>query len=135
MYFEMIWKGLRGPIKKALEALLMQRQTRREVKFPPFIEGLIEEGVLRGFHDGERKGFHDGERKGFHDGEQKGFHDGEQKGEVKMLRHDIFRVLQRRGLTLTAEQDARIRTCEDRALLDRWFDNVIDATSGDDVFR
>jgi hypothetical protein len=107
VYFEVIWKGLRGPMQKALEALLMQRQMRREVKFPPFIERLIEESALKGFHDGE----------------------------VKMLRHDIVRVAQRRGLALTTEQQTRIGTCEDRALLDRWFDNVLEAMNGEDVFR
>lgn len=123
VYFEVIWKGLRGPMQKALERVLMERQTRREVKFPPFIEKMIEEGVLRGFHDGELKGFHDGEVKG------------EVKGEIKTLRETIFRLAGRRQLLLTDEQAQRISTCEDRVLLNRWFDNVLDAQSSDEVFR
>lgn len=115
VYFEVIWKGLRGPVQLALEALLMQRQTRREVKFPPFIERLIEEGALKGFHDGVVKG--------------------EVKGEVKMLREKIFQLAQRRQLVLTNEQAERVRTCDDRDLLDRWFDNVFDAPNADAIFR
>lgn len=115
VYFEVIWKGLRGPMQKALEALVMERQTRREPTFPPFIERLIEEGMLRGFHDGELKG--------------------ELKGEVKAFRENLFRFAQRRNLVLTNEQTARVRACEDRALLKRWLDNVLDATTADEVFR
>jgi len=119
VYFEVIWKGLRGPMQKALEARIMERQTRRDVKFPPFIERLIEEGVLRG----ELKGFHDGELQG------------ELKGQLKALRENLFRFVQRRNILLTSEQSERIRACEDRTLLDRWLDNVLDATTADEVFR
>jgi hypothetical protein len=135
VYFHIIWNMLREPMQRALEALVVQKQTRGEIKFPPFIQVLIE----KGFHDGELKGFHDGELKGFHDGELKGFHDGELKGlhdgEVKAVRDKILRGAQRRGLALSADQEALIRGCEDRALLDRWFDNVFDAQTAADVFR
>jgi len=96
---------------------------RRQARLSPLFERGIGAGVLKGFHDGELKGFHDGEVMG------------EVKGEVKMLREKIFRFAQRRQIVLTNEQAERVRSCEDRASLDRWLDNVLDATNGDEVFR
>jgi hypothetical protein len=111
VYFHIIWNMLREPMQRALEALVVQQQARKEIKLPPFIQVLVD----KGFHDGERKG--------------------EVKGEVRTLREKIFHFVERRGLALTIDQDARIRGCNDRALLDRWLDNVLDASNGDDVFR
>ncbi len=71
----------------------------------------------------------------FEQGAVKGFHDGEVKGEVKILRENIVRAAKRRNIVLSDEQQERIRTCDDRSTLDRWFDNVLDATLADDVFR
>ncbi|MBK9260546.1 MAG: hypothetical protein IPM54_12050 [Polyangiaceae bacterium] len=61
--------------------------------------------------------------------------EGFRAGEVKADREKIFRLAARRGLVLSGEQQSRIRTCEDRQVLDRWFDNAIDASTADDVFR
>ncbi|MBK9261318.1 MAG: hypothetical protein IPM54_16130 [Polyangiaceae bacterium] len=127
VYFHIIWNMLREPMQRALEALVVQKRTREEIKFPPFIQVLIDKAL----HDGELKGFHDGELKGFHDGEL----EGEVKGQVKAVREKILRGAQRRGLALSAEQEALIRGCDDRALLDRWFDNVFDAQTAADLFR
>lgn len=63
------------------------------------------------------------------------FRDGEARGEAKASREKILRAAQRRGLVLSDKQQLRIRDCEDQQLLDRWFDNVIDAPTPDDIFR
>ncbi len=103
VYFEVIWRGLREPMQKALEVLLMQRQVRRVAHMPPFIEAMKSQA----FHDGE----------------------------VKAIREKIFRFAKRRQLVLTMEQEARLGACDDRTLLDRWLDNVLEANNADDVFR
>ena len=72
---------------------------------------------------------------GFRDGEVKGFRDGEVKGEVKARRKDLLRAVVKRGIVLTDEQKGRIQECSDDALLDRWFDNVFDAKTADELFR
>ena len=71
---------------------------------------------------------------GFHDGEAKGFHDGELKGELKARRANVLRGAKRRGLVLTEEQQQRILACDDHAMLERWFDNVFDAKTEDELF-
>lgn len=72
---------------------------------------------------------------GFEDGESKGFRDGEIKGAFKELRDAVLRLVQKRGLVLTEEQLARVRTCEDRTLLHLWLDRTMDAQSCDELFR
>ena len=91
----------------------------------------MECGAAKGFHDGEVKGFQDGEIKGFRDGEVKG----EVKGKIDTLREKILRGAQRRGLVVSDEQQAHIHACNDLVTLDRWFDNVFDAKTADDLFR
>ena len=52
VYFQIIWNVLREPMQRALEALVMERQTEGKVNFPPFAQKLIE----RGFRDGKLDG-------------------------------------------------------------------------------
>jgi hypothetical protein len=47
-YFEMIYNMLRDPAKRALEALVMQRQTENKTTRAPFIQRFIDEGELKG---------------------------------------------------------------------------------------
>jgi hypothetical protein len=111
VYFEIIWNVLREPMQRALEKLVMEKQVRREVKFPPFIQVLVE----KGFHDGKLIG--------------------EATGEAKGLREAVLRGVKRRGLSLNDEQLARVQACDDTATLGRWLDNVFDAKTADDLFR
>lgn len=121
VYFQVLWNVLREPMQEALERLVMeQRATGREFPFVKELGKYIGESYFR---DGEAKGFRDGETKGFRD------------GEINADREKIFRLVARRGLVLSDKQQAHIRHCEDRQMLDRWFDNAIDATTADDVFR
>lgn len=113
VYFQVLWNVLRKPMQDALARLVMeQRSTPREFPFVKELGKYIGEAYFR---DGEAKG--------------------EAKGEVKAVREKILRLAQRRGLVLSDEQNERVRVCEDRQTLDRWFDNVLDATSTDDIFR
>jgi hypothetical protein len=48
VYFQMIWNSLSEPMRGALEALVMERQTEGTVTFPPFAQQLIERGKTEG---------------------------------------------------------------------------------------
>jgi hypothetical protein len=52
VYFQIIWDVLREPMQRALEALVMERQTEGKTEFPPFAQRIFERGV----HEGELKG-------------------------------------------------------------------------------
>jgi hypothetical protein len=114
VYFQIIWNALREPMQRALEALVMERQAEGETKFPPFVQRIFEQGI--------------------HEGEMKGRLEGELEGELKGRRDTLLRLLARVGITLTEDEIARVRACDDPALLDRWVDNVLGAKTASDVF-
>jgi len=51
VYFQVIYDMLREPMRRALEKLVMERQTQGKANFPPFAQQLIDRGV----REGERK--------------------------------------------------------------------------------
>jgi hypothetical protein len=129
VYFQIIWTVLREPMRRALEALVMERQTEGKATFPPFAQQLIE----RGFRDGKLEGLRDGELKGklegLRDGELKGLRDGELKG----LRDALLRLIARAEIPLSEDDRARILACDDAPTLDGWIENIIGAKTITDV--
>ena len=96
---------LREPMRRALEALVMERQMEGKATFPPFAQQLIDRGKLEGLREGELKG----------------------------LREALLRLIARAGITLTEDDHARIHACDDVATLDRWIDNILGAKTASDV--
>jgi Uma2 family endonuclease len=66
---------------------------------------------------------------------QEGMRQGEHKGKVEEARRAVLRVLSRRGLVLTPEQQAQVEACGDLATLERWLDQAITAPSADEALR
>jgi hypothetical protein len=48
VYFQVIWNALREPMQRALEALVMERQTEGKTQFPPFAQQIFERGIREG---------------------------------------------------------------------------------------
>ena len=105
VYFQLIWDALREPMQRALEALVMQRQTEGEVKYPAFAQRIFEQGELKG----------------------------ETRGRLEGKRDALLRLLAHARIALTEDELARIRACTDAALLDRWVENVLGAKTAADV--
>jgi uncharacterized ferritin-like protein (DUF455 family) len=76
---------------------------------------------------------HIGEEYGFDRGHQAGLEAGRVAGALAEARRAVSRVLSRRGLAVTAEQQAKLDTCEDLATLERWLDQAITAASADEA--
>ncbi|WP_437932468.1 hypothetical protein WMF37_25475 [Sorangium sp. So ce291] len=121
VYFQLIWNGLREPMRQALEALVMERQIEGEATFPPFVQKLIDRGKLEGMREGELKGMREGKLEGIREGELKG------------KRDTLLRLLARAGIALTENESARIQTCTDVATLDRWIDNALGSRTATEV--
>jgi hypothetical protein len=130
VYFQIIYNALREPMRRALEALIMQSQSDSQDTFPPFMQRLIDSSKLEGRLDGLREGRLDGLREGRLDGLREGRLDGLREGK----REALIRMLSRAGIALSDEDRLRIQTCEDTATLDRWLDNVLGARTAADVF-
>jgi hypothetical protein len=125
VYFQIIWDILREPMQRALEALVMDRQTEGKNTFPPFAQQIFERGVREGKLDGIREGKLDGIREGKLDGIREGKLDG--------IRDALLRLLARAGIAIDEDDRARILNCTDAATLDRWVDNVLGAKTARDV--
>jgi hypothetical protein len=105
VYFQIIWDVLREPMKRALEALVMERQTEGKVEFPAFAQRIFEQGELKGLREGKLDG----------------------------LREALLRLLARAGIALDDEDRMRIEACTDPATLDRWIENVLGAKTAGEV--
>ncbi|WP_437982859.1 hypothetical protein [Sorangium sp. So ce117] len=113
VYFQVIWNGLREPMRRALEALVMERQIEGEATLPPFVQKLIDRGKLEGLREGELKGMREGKLEG--------------------KRDTLLRLLARAGIVLSDSERERVQACTDMATLDRWIDNVLGATTAIEV--
>ncbi|WP_437547290.1 hypothetical protein WME97_45045 [Sorangium sp. So ce367] len=117
VYFQVIWNGLREPMRWALEALVMERQIEGEATLPPFVQKLIDRGKLEGLREGELKGMREGKL----------------EGKLEGKRDTLLRLLARAGIVLSESERARVQACTDMATLDRWIDNVLGATTAIEV--
>ncbi|HRI63213.1 MAG TPA: hypothetical protein PK156_03220, partial [Polyangium sp.] len=71
---------------------------------------------------------------GHHQGLEQGLEQGLDKGRIVEARVSLRRVLARRKLSLSTENDARIEQCTDREMLERWLDVAVDASTIEQVF-
>ncbi|MCA9709123.1 MAG: hypothetical protein KDK70_24985, partial [Myxococcales bacterium] len=76
------------------------------------------------------QGLSEGHAQGLSEGLSEGHAQGLSEGMLEMLE----RLLDRRGLQISAEQRERMRTCRDPARLQRWFDRAIMATHALEIF-
>ena len=65
---------------------------------------------------------------------QEGVEEGHRSGLTAGKRDALLRLLARRGLALSEDDRARIASCADVAILDRWFDNALAARTAADMF-
>jgi hypothetical protein len=113
VYFQIVYTALREPMRRALEALIMERQTQEKATFPPFAQQLIDRGKLEGLREGELKG--------------------KLEGKLEGTRGALLRLVARAGIALGEDDRARVNACTDLAILDRWVDNVLGAKTAADV--
>jgi flagellar biosynthesis/type III secretory pathway protein FliH len=103
-------------IEKALS-----EAARKALEMEPQIEQFFSEAHRRSYDRGKAEGKAEGEA----EGEVKG----EAKGEAKAL----MRILKRRGMAITDEQQHQIVACTDLATLDRWLDRALFVVSVDEL--
>lgn len=57
-----------------------------------------------------------------------------ERGKLEGKRETLLRLLGRAGITLSEDEKARVSSCTDTAVLDRWLDNAFGAKTTADVF-
>jgi hypothetical protein len=109
VYFQIVYTALRERMRRALEALIMERQTQEKATFPAFAQQLIDRGKLEGLREGKLE------------------------GKLEGARSVLLRLVARAGIALSEDDRARVDACTDLATLDRWVDNVLGAKTAADV--
>jgi hypothetical protein len=109
VYFQIIWSVLREPMRRALEELVMERQTEGSATFPPFMQKLIDRGVQEGLRQGRDEG--------------------RREGEVRAL----LLALRARGIPVPDAARERILAEKDPGRLEHWMERAVVATSLADV--
>ena len=105
VYFQIVYTVLREPMRRAMEALIMERQNETSEAIPEFARMFM--------RIGERTG--------------------ELKGKLEGKREVLLRFLDRAGIALSDDDHARIQSCMDAGILDQWVDNVSAGKSAADV--
>jgi hypothetical protein len=118
VYFQIIYDALREPMRSALEALVMERQTEGKATFPPFAQRIFERGKLEGRLEGRLEGKLEAKL----------------EAKLEVLRDVLLRFVARAGISLTDEDRSRIQACTDATTLGRWLENVLGAKTAADVF-
>jgi predicted transposase YdaD len=108
--------------KKALEVMMaIENFAEKSVWARQAAEKAREAGILTGLEAGRVAGLEAGRVAGL------------EAGALREARRAVGRVLSRRGLAVSAEQQAKLDTCEDLATLERWHDQAITAPSADEA--
>jgi predicted transposase YdaD len=95
-----------------------------------FIDGITEEGLTRGIQQGIERGIQQGIERGIQQGVVQGMAEGRVAGEADA----ILRVLDARGLKVSAVQRKRIIGCTDLEQLQEWITRAVTAAKVADIF-
>ena len=113
VYLQSIYDALHEPMRRALEALVMEQPSEGKANWPSFAQQIFEYGYRLGYF--------------------KSYCEGYRTDELKGKRDVLVRLLARAGIALTEEERARIEGCEDPGTLNRWAENVLGAKTAADV--
>ena len=113
-----------------------RRPTREEREFIMATQNIVQELVEKGRREALRdvqelveKGRREGRLEGQREGRLDGQREGQREGRLTEARTALRSVLTRRGLSPSAEDEAKIDACTRTATLRRWLDQAIDAGS------
>ncbi len=108
-YFQMIYNVLREPMRRALEALVMERQSENKATFPSLMQRLIDEGEIKGKLAGKLE------------------------GRTEEAARAVLTALRVRGIALPESARERILAEKDPERLERWLEKAMVAPSVSDV--
>ncbi len=106
VYFQIIWNVLRVPMRRALEAMAMEGQTKGKATLPPFLEQIFNEADAR-----------------------------VAKGRAEEAARAVLTVLRARGIAVPDAARERILAETDLVRLELWIERAVLAASVDDALR
>jgi predicted transposase YdaD len=117
----LLWVGDKGghaAVRQVLHSVMDEQRTEGLMRnFKSYAEELIEQGL----------------RQGLERGLQQGREEGREEGLARARAEDVLRILTGRGVPLDEAARQRILACTDVAMLDRWFDRALKASTLSEV--
>ena len=117
-----------GPFREALEVTRKTAFTAEEWELYERAK-MAEQDARGALVIAHEEGKEEGHKSGLTEGKAEGL----SEGEIKGRREALLRLLARAKIALTDSDRARIQVCFDVGTLDRWIENVIGASSINDV--
>jgi predicted transposase/invertase (TIGR01784 family) len=121
-----------GPFREALEVTRKTAFTPEEWELYERAK-MAEQDARGALVIAHEEGKEEGHKSGLAEGKAEGKAEGLSEGEIKGRREALLRLLARAKIALTDSDRARIQVCFDLGTLDRWIENVIGASSVNDV--
>ena len=121
-----------GPFREALEVTRKTAFTAEEWELYERAK-MAEQDARGALVIAHEEGKEEGHKSGLTEGKAEGKAEGLSEGEIKGRREALLRLLARAKIALTDSDRARIQVCFDAGTLDRWIENVIGASSINDV--
>ena len=116
--------------QRVLYSLLIEANlseaARKAIEMETGLEKFFTKAQRRNFERGRAEGVTKGMAQGVAQGVAKGVAQGVAKGKAEAL----LTIVTHRGLTLTAAQRRRIMGCTDVAMIERWLERALSASSG-----
>lgn len=118
LYCALLSNHLRAPIRRALEAHVMDLEKYRDLPRPRWLLRLKAKATAEGQAEGKAEGRAEGRL----------------EGELAARRTILLRLAERAGLELTAAQRRKVDACRQTTTLDLWIDRVTQARSARELF-
>ncbi len=131
VYYQVIWKGLREPMQRVLEARSMnvREEMEDDARFNAWLKNeRAYRKRLEAADPAERAEMEAAASA------RMAWVLAEEKGKRLGLRDALLRLTARAGIALTDEDRARVEACDVEATLERWVENVLGAKTAADVF-
>jgi hypothetical protein len=122
LYCALLSNHLRAPIRRALEAHVMDLEKYRDLPRPRWLIRLKAQAAAEGKSEGRAEGKAEGKA------------EGRLEGELIARRTILLRLAERAGLELTPAQRRKVDACRQTATLDLWIDRVTQARNTRELF-
>jgi hypothetical protein len=116
--------------REQVNGILKEVTRRHRIMLDPLRDfPLVRDGYRKGEAEGEVKG----EARGLAKGKAEGRLEGKIEGKIEGKAESVLTILEARGVRVTKALRAKILSCTDAALLERWLRSAASASSAADV--
>jgi Arc/MetJ-type ribon-helix-helix transcriptional regulator len=119
-YLDLVFSSLGEAARRALESIMKSGNYEYQSEF---VRKFVAQGLEMGRQEGRQEG------------RQQGRQEGREEGHLEGERQALLKVLEARGLTVSAAARRRILACMEQAQLERWLGQAVTVKSVQELFQ